>query len=553
MGVPVSRRQRVYQRQVARAAVQPQESQLIPVMAPIGGLNFKDSIIAMPISDAINAANVIMRTDGVMLRPGWKQQVTNILDPGTSAETDVKTMMPYIATSGPLDNKLFAAVHETVFDVTDPTSIPVIGFTDVDATGIWSHTMHSNTDDNMFLCTVNNGAGYYTYDSTGGWIHRVLTAGPANIDNITSVTSAKNRLWFTFENNNSVWYLALGAISGALVEFPVGPLLTKGGVLQCCGNWTKDSADQGVSDLFLIFGAQGNIIVYQGADPSSAATWDLVGNWDLGRFPAGTQFFTKKGADLVILSSRGITPLSAVISGTYNLETGGPISLKINNALVPAVNSDIESFGWELRVLPKIDSLMVLQPQNSSGINTQWLMSLTTAAWSTFDGIEMTCSTLFNETFYFGRSDGVVGVGMEFGYDTDGETLSGTDGSAIEADVQPAFNPFGSPGLLKIFQAARLIFIAPAAPSVSIRMNTQFNIQAAPGSPSFTTPSGSRWDVALWDSGVWAGADATFEVWAGITGVGYYGSLRMNLRGLPGTAWSAAHILFTPGSPQALM
>jgi len=523
-------------------------------MAPIGGLNFKDSIIAMPISDALRAQNVLMRTDGVMLRPGWKQHVTNILDPGVSAETDVKTMMPYIATSGVLNNRLFAAVHETVFNVTDTTSTPVVGFTDAAATGIWSHTMHSNTDNNMFLCAVNNGGGYYTYDSTGGWIKRTLTGGPTNITNITSVTSAKNRLWFTFENNNSVWYLALGAIAGALTQFPLGPLLTKGGVLQCCATWTKDSGGgQDVKDFFVAFGAQGNVIVYEGADPSSAATWNLVGNWDLGRFPVGTQFFTKKGADLMVLSSRGITPMSAVVNGTYNLETGGPISLKINNALVPAINTDITLPGWEVRVLPKIDSLMILQPKTPAGINTQWLMSLTTAAWSTFDNVEMTCSTLFNETFYFGRRGGIVAVGMQLGYDTDGETLAAVAGTVVEGDVQPAFNPFETPGILKTFHAARLIFIAPAAPSVSIRMNTQFNIQAAPGSPSFTPSSGSRWDVAKWDEGVWAGADATFEVWAGITGVGYYGSLRMNLRGLPGTAFSAAHILFVNGSPQALM
>ncbi|MGH8678318.1 MAG: hypothetical protein ACREUQ_08220, partial [Burkholderiales bacterium] len=354
---------------------------MIPVMAPIGGLNFKDSVISMPISDAISAVNVLMRTSGVELRPGWKQHVTGIVD--TDLSTRVQTLMPYVATSGVLDNRLFAAVRRDVFNVTDSTGVPVLAFTNANATGIWSHVMHSNTDDKMFLCAVNNGAGFYTYESIGGWVQRTLTGGPANINNITSITSGKNRLWFTFENNNSVWYLPIGAIAGALTQFPLGPLLTAGGVLQCAATWTKDSAGQDVKDLFVAFGKQGNVIVYEGSDPSSASTWSLVGNWSLGRFPVGTNFFVKKGADLLILSSRGITPLSAVLSGSYDVETGGPISHKINNELVKALTRDLDSFDWELRILPRIDTLLVVQPKTSAGIHKQWAMSLTTSAWST--------------------------------------------------------------------------------------------------------------------------------------------------------------------------
>ena len=120
MNVPVSRRQRVYQRSLAREVPQSQQSQLAPVMAPIGGLNFKDSVMTMPISDAIRAQNLLMRTNGVQLRYGWKEWCKAVTDGGT---TSVLTMMPYISTSGAIDNKLFAAVGTKVYDVAAAPSV----------------------------------------------------------------------------------------------------------------------------------------------------------------------------------------------------------------------------------------------------------------------------------------------------------------------------------------------------------------------------------------------------------------------------------------------
>jgi len=546
---PVSRRQRVYSKESPRNVSQPQETSLEPVMAPIGGLNFKDSIITMPPTDAIIATNVLMRTNGVQIRGGWKQWATNVID---GANTEVASVVGYLGAST-IDNKVFAMVGSKIYDVTAGGNAPTVAATTTATDGIWSHVHHSNTANKTFLCAANNGGGFYTYDSTGGWIKRALTSGPSNIDNITSVTSSKNRLWFTFAGNSSVWYLGLGNISGPLTEFPLGPLLSRGGYLQACTNWTRD-AGQTVDDFFVAFGSQGNVIVYSGSDPASSTTWGLVGNWDVGAPPIGPDFFCKRGSDVMLVTARGVLPLSQVISGQFDPESPSTAySVKINNALVPAVNGQMAQQGWGVYVLPKADALLVTQPTTVNSTNTQWVMSLTTSAWSTFDGVDVRSADVIDRTFYFGRHDGVVAIGFEDSTTSDGQLLDGTLGATIQADVQPAFNPFNSPGLLKTFDAARMIFIAPSQPSVSVQMNTQFNIQAVPGSPSFATPSGSLFDVARWDQSRWSGGNATFEAWIGLTGVGYYGSLRVVMRGLPGTAWSAAHILYKAGSSSALM
>lgn len=538
--IPISKRAR---RQPMRTAFG-QTSQLVPIPAPIGGLNFKDTIIAMPVVDAVSLTNVLCRSTGVELRAGWREHVVGLID--ANLVTKVSTLMPYIAQHDATQNKLFAAVGKNIFNVTIAVDTPAATQITAATDGVWSHTMFSNTAGGVFLCAVNNGGGYWTYDESGGWIKRVITNGTIpNVEQITSIGAAHDRLWFTFRGSSAVYYLALGAISGALNQFDLGPKLVHGGQPIATTSWTQDGG-LNVSDFTVFFGSQGDVIVYEGYDPASAATWSLVGVWFIGRVPAGDKFFTKVGADIYFLTERGVFPLSLLVSGSLAGASFSPITSKIQNGLIPEVVGQIGE-RWELQVLPKIDALMIQQPRTVNGANRQWMMSLTTNAWSIFSGIEMTATTLFAGTFYFGQPGGVVGVGLESGYQTDKQTFNGTAGTVIEGDIQPAFNPFNTSGQLKTFQMARVIFIGPMAPSVAVRMNTQFNLEAVPGSPGFVAPSGSQWNASNWNEAFWNGSSSTFEVWTGITGVGYYGSLRMAVRGAPGTAWSAAHILYEPG------
>jgi len=50
------------------------------------------------------------------------------------------------------------------------------------------------------------------------------------------------------------------------------------------------------------------------------------------------------------------------------------------------------------------------------------------------------------------------------------------------------------------------------------------------------------WDTGVWSQAVWL-TNNSYEGWFGTAALGYYGSLRMKLRGLPGTAFLSAHVL----------
>jgi hypothetical protein len=153
----------------------------------------------------------------------------------------------------------------------------------------------------------------------------------------------------------------------------------------------------------------------------------------------------------------------------------------------------------------------------------------------------MACCALLNGQLYFGTEDGRVARGL-FGT-ADGVETDGSGANAIEGDVQTAFNAFGTPAQLKKFGLARPIFIAPAAPSVKVQVNTQFTFANTAGSPSFSETVDSRWNQSNWNVARWVGSNNSYQAWIGTTGLGYYGSLRMRVRGLSGTIFTSAHMM----------
>jgi hypothetical protein len=46
---------------------------------------------------------------------------------------------------------------------------------------------------------------------------------------------------------------------------------------------------------------------------------------------------------------------------------------------------------------------------------------------------------------------------------------------------------------------------------------------------------------------VWSGSQNSYQAWVGTTGLGYYASLRMKVRGLPGTIFTSSHMLTEAG------
>lgn len=502
-----------------------QTAQVFTIPAPIGGLNYRDPISSMSPEDALILENFIPKQTGVELRKGWRYHTTSIGAP-------VRSVFTYNAPN-PSNNKVFAAAGGNIYDVT--TSTPAIVVTGSGSTeDIWSVTQFSNGA-GSFLLAVSPGAGYWTYDGST-WTQQTVTNLPANP---TSVAVFKNRVWFTAQEDTAVYYLdTVDAITGTATSFEMGSLLRNGGYVRGLVNWTVDA---GVSfdDFLVVIGSQGDIGVWQGTDPSDPAKFGLKGVWYIGPVPKYGRFFTGYGGDVMIISELGLVPMSRLVNGQFSEIQPGP-SQKVQPVLSPLISKLKDEKVWDVFVVPSSDVLVIKLPENV-GVYQQFAMNVNTGAWCTFVGMPMYCCALLNGQLYFGTEDGRIAKGL---YGTiDGAEINNTGGDTIQGDVQTAFNAFGTPALQKKFGMAKPIFIGPQGPSLLCRINTQFSFSNTAGSPSFVETTEGRWNQGLWNVATWVGSANSYQKWIGTTGLGYYGSLRMKVRGVPGTIFTSSHIM----------
>ena len=517
---------------VPRRAGAAQTSVTAMVPAPVAGVNYRDPIVAMGPTDAVVLDNLIPRQAGVELRSGWQYF-------STTTNAAIRSIFAYNAGSS-ANNKLFAGSSGKIYDVTSGT--PSIAVASTSANDVWS-TTHFSTTAGIFLiaCTPGIGGAYYTYDPTGGWVLRTPAGAPANI---STVCSFKQRLFFTVEGSASIFYInAVNAITGSLQEFPVGSQLKNGGYCVGMTSWTIDGGF-GVDDYLAVFGSEGDVIVYQGTDPTSTTNWSVRGTWYVGPVPKYGRFFTNIGGDVMVLSEMGLVPLSKMVDGTFLDTNDGPTD-KIQREVQPLVQAMKNTVSWDVFVVPQQNILILKPPQTTTGAYTQFAMNLTTTGWCTFSNIPMTCATNLAGVTYCGTSDGRVF--KAFTGNLDGVAINGTGGTNVEGDMQTAFNDYQAPTKLKKFNMAHPIFVASQEPSVKLQMNTQFTYAGVAGSPSFSQSSGSLWSSSQWSVARWSGGSNTYQAWVGVSGLGYYASLRMKVRGVAGTLFTGAQLVMEPG------
>tara|TARA_R110000868_G_scaffold96393_1_gene265177 strand:- start:75 stop:1052 length:978 start_codon:yes stop_codon:yes gene_type:complete len=322
----------------------------------------------------------------------------------------------------------------------------------------------------------------------------------------------------------------------------MGSNLRNGGSVSALINWTID-AGLSIDDYLVVVGTEGDVGVWQGTDPTSPTTFSLKGVWYVGPVPKYGTYFTPFGGDVMIVSELGLVPMSKLMSGQYTQDQQvGPAS-KIQAVFAPLVRKLRDEKFFNVFVVPSSDVLVIKLPADS-GTYRQFAMNVITGAWCEFTGMPMRCAGVIGGQLYFGTADGYVCLGL-YG-DTDGADINADGGNYIEGDLQTSFQAFNTPAQLKKFGMVRPSFIALAAPAIKLQINTQFQFTPVGGSPFFTEGSGALWDTGVWNTSTWVGNN-TYQSWAGTTGLGYYGSLRMKVRGLPLTVFTACTVMTEAG------
>ena len=491
---------------------------------PVGGWDTRNALADMPEENAVILDNFFPTTDRVGLRGGHASHAT-----GMSGNVD--TLIGYTATDG--TEELFAANGTSIFDVTSAGAVgaAVVGSL---ANAQWQYTQIGTAGGN-FIIAVNGEDTPVKYDGTT-WGTTTIT-GPTAA-NLIWINLHQRRLWFGEEDSLTAHYLAVNSIAGAASSFSLAGIASKGGYIMDMGTWTRDAGD-GSDDVAIFMTSEGQAIVYQGTDPSSATTWSLIGTFDIG-VPIGRRCFMKAGPDLVIITEDGFVPVSQILAKDRSQAELVALSAQINKAVNDSVRTGATLYGWSAMIYPRGTMMIFNIPQSSTKYH-QYVFNTLTGAPARFTGLNARCWGLLNDKPYFGGTDGVV---YEF------DTGNNDNGANIVADALQAFSYFGSPGKKKAFKQVEIIFQTTNTPSYAVGMNTDFKSVALLQGPtsSASAVAGGIWDTGLWDEAVWGGDDTTIRGWRGVRGIGYSGAVRLRIDTQTSQpSWVATNIIYIPG------
>lgn len=470
------------------------------VPAPIEGWDAVSPIAAMSPKRAVKLDNWFPQQNWVEVRKGHIVHCTVSTLP-------VETLATY---NGVATKALFAAAGDTIYDATTSGSgsASVTGLTNAR----FQYVNFATTGGN-FLYMVN-GADVPRYFDGTSWASAVITGISA--PDIIGVNAFKNRLWFVINNSSDVAYLPVDSIQGAATVFPLGGLFTKGGFLMAMGTWSIDAGD-GPDDYAVFLSSQGQCAIYQGTDPSAAATWSLVGVFDMGA-PLGRRCMTRVGADIALICIDGVVPLSRAMIFERAAVVKVSLTQRIQRVMNQSARLYKDHFGWQLISYPRGTRAILNVPVEENTDQVQYVMNTLSGAWCRFIGMKANCWELLNEDPYFGGNDGVV-------YQAD---TSGSDsGATLSADMMTAFNYYGSHGNQKRWTMCRPQLTTDGRINPGLGFNVDFQEDAPLSVASTQIVSSSRWDVALWDVAFWAGEIRTSGFWTSVTGIGYCASIRL--------------------------
>jgi hypothetical protein len=511
--------------------VQKTAANVASLPAPVGGWNARDSIANMEPTDAVVLENFFPTVSSVVMRGGYTKHATGL-------GGQVQTLMAYSAGN---DQKLYA-VAATSLALYDVTSAGAVGAAKVTGltNAIWEYTNITTAGGN-YLYAVNGADKPILFDGTT-WLRvdgsSTIAVTGVTTTSLSNITLFKNRIWFIEKNTLKAWYLPTSSVGGAAQVLDLSSIAKYGGHLVDLDTWTID-AGYGVDDNLVFVTSNGEVIVYRGTDPSSAATWALAGVWKLGS-PIGTRAMLKWAGDLLILTYDGLLPLAQSLQSS-RLDPRVALSNKIQGAIAEATTiygGNHAAVGWQVIYSAKNNAVWINVPV-AEGQQQQYVMNTITTSWCNFTGWPANCWEIYKDDPYFG-GNGFVAVAWDSTYQD--------DTSNINTNALQAFNYFGSRGVKKYFTRARPSLFTNGQPQVFVGMNIDFQIISNSSALSYTGGLSGLWDSANWNDAVWDTGVVIQNNWQGITGIGYAGGLQLkSSSSMIQIEWASTDVVFQTG------
>lgn len=522
---------------VVSADQQVLKCQIVP--APNGGINAVDMLAATPNVDSIFQYNMIPAQYGCRARTGQTAWATNI-----GAGVAIGTILPYNGSTGSFD-KLFCTGPSGIYDIsTIGTNNPAatITFGIVDTTSGYGQWCAAATLGGHFLLYCDESNGYYIFTEGSGWAKVTLGGGGTQISNVDPATFVqpvifKERVWFVQKNTSTAWYLPTGAVFGAATQFNFGNKFRHGGYLVGLYDWTLDGGN-GIDDYLVAVSSSGDVLIYQGTDPSVATSFSLVGMWYIGPPPAGRRIAGSFGGDIYLLSSYGLLPLSKLIAGILVQDQTNYLTRKITPLITTLMSQVRTTLGWEVKLIPSENLLLIANPPQTGVPPQQFVQSLNTQGWAIYRDIVYNTGEVWNGVFYIGDRSGNVNTHT-------GNTDKGTQ---INWSLITSFQEYEEWGRYHRIGFIRPVFLSTIPPAFGTQARFDYNLSEVlvttiPGAPP--TPA---WDVSHWDIDLWGGANVEIEAVRGATGLGRAMAVGLNGSSVVDTILIRFDIMYDSGN-----
>lgn len=377
----------------------------------------------------------------------------------------------------------------------------------------------------MYLGAQQSGPGFFGPSLADQQNLYADNPGLFKTANFVGVVAWKSRLWFIEKNSTRAWYLPVNSVGGVLTSFDFGTKMQAGGPLANLYNWSFDGGS-GLDTLLVAISTAGDVVIYQGTDPTQASTFGLQGVWRLPGVPFGRNIATDIGGDMAALSLRGLIPLSKLIIGNPTVDRTQYATYKVTptfNQLAAAYGSQP---GWSVMQHPQDNALLVAIPQPVGYQPLQLAMSFESRAWSQYRGLPINCGGVWvrqgssgaGPQFFFGTSDGRICVSTGA---VDGVQLADpTKWTAIPWSLLTSYQTGDDLSFKLVKQVRPALLSGQGATNLLVVPKFDYDIAEPPDTSSVGLPTGAAWDAGVWDSSSWQADLSPFVPTIGTSGMG---------------------------------
>jgi len=495
------------------------------IPAPYKGVDSRTPFAAGAQDVCIYSYNLVPNDGGVALRKGYGRYQTE-LDDGNGLS--VNTIIPFDGTAADgSEDRLFAATNEGIWDCSVEGATPVLKVTFSDQredAGYGAFITYITDGADKVMLFADSFNGLFTYDvATDAWAQSTGITGPTEA-NINFVTVHKQRIWLIERDSADAWYLDMGAITGTATQFFFGSKLRNGGALRGLFSWTVDGG-KGVDDLFVGVSGAGDVIVYQGDDPSAAALWAIRGVYYIGTLPRGPNFATEQGGELYLLSTFGVISMTDLLNGVaISSSQQNNATARIAGELRQRLSKEGSESGWAIRSIPSEGGILISTPVRPGGRAIQYYYNLTVGGWGFWRDLDIRSFNTWKSTVVFG--DGSLRV-LFMNKELDDVIFPPTpgvfNGVPIEFSILTSFSALEAPALFKRVKFIRPDVISSEEPVFAVAARYDYALTEGTIPISLAPPSvDALWDADLWNLAVWGTANFTqgFDTVFGAEGIG---------------------------------